>query len=144
MTEYCTPDQVRQRLTTAGTEFFADDNDDGQVSATELADNITTAIQWAGWKIDEVLENTGCRSDQARGAGNGYLQNIAIDLAAYRASTNGGGDEIASLKTAFDDAKESLKQIRGGSKIPGLTFPYPFQHANMSHRFPVAINPRRN
>lgn len=143
MTEYCLESDVEARLKKSGYAFFADDNQDGFNSAEEIAGAITTAIQWAGTVIDEALQAVGCQPSVSRGAGNVWLKFKAIDLAAYRVSTNGGGDAIETLKVASDEAKEGLARVRDGkSRVPGLVFNYPFRTAKLSSRFPTVINVR--
>ena len=140
-TPYNTNDEIRQRLQTAGYLFFADENQSGSVDTVEAADNITTSNTWAGALVDEAICEF-CQPANARGQANDWLKGRHIDLAAYRVSTLGGGEEIASLKQAFEDAKAALDRVRGGQKVPSLTYNYPANQAARSHRFPVAINPR--
>jgi hypothetical protein len=145
MTEYCSEADVEQRLKKSGYSFFVDDEADGVNSATEVAGAVTTAIQWAGTVIDEVVQEIGCQPAVARGAGNVWLKFQAIDLASYRVSTNGGGEAIETLKAASDAALAALDRVRGGkARIPGLVYNYPFRTAKISSRFPSVINVKPN
>lgn len=137
MAEYCNEDDVRKRLTTGGYAFFADLDQSGSVSSSEVADTITSAIQWAGNILDAEVQRMGCRPDVARGASNAWLRDRAIDIAAYRVSTTGGGGELVVFRTAYDDA---ISLIRRTTEIPQLRFQYPWPTAARSHRFPKAIN----
>ena len=141
LAEYCTPDLVRQRLTSGGYLFFADENQNGQPEQSEIDDNINSAIRTAGRMIDEVLENAGCPTGTARGQGNLWLQDIAVDLAVFRVSTNGGREVIDGFKVAYDEAQAALTRIRSGMKVPGLKYNRPFPGRSPSGRFPLAINP---
>lgn len=140
-TPYNTNAEIAQRLKTSGYAFFADDDYDGAVGSDEAAANVTTANTWAGALVDEAICGF-VEPATARGQQNDWLKGRHLDLAAYRLSTMGGGEEIGSLKVAFDDAKEALERIRGGQKVPGLIYSYPAVAAAQSHRFPFAVNPR--
>lgn len=139
MTEYCTPDDVRKRLTTAGYHFAADLDKSGSVSTAETGDTITPAIEYAGNLIDACALRAGCHIDDARAAANAWFRDRAIDIAAYRVSTTGGRGTIACLKDDHDSAKKKLDEI---TKVPGLTFSYG-QNSYISSRFPKAMNVRR-
>lgn len=139
MTEYCTPDDVRKRLTTAGFKFAADKDRSGSVSATEQADTITPAIVYAGNLIDACVLKAGCLIADGRGSQNAWLRDRAIDIAAYRVSTTGGRGVIQCLK---DDSDLAIKWLGSTAEIPGLQFNYP-QNSPRSTRGPSAINPRR-
>jgi hypothetical protein len=136
--EFCSAEDVRRRLTAAGYKFCADLDSSGAVSTAETADTITPAIQYAGNLCDACVLRAGCSIAQARGSGNQWLRDRAIDVAAYRVSTTGGRGQIASLKDDYDAAVKMLAQT---TKIPGLQFNYPL-HQSRSARGPIALNPR--
>lgn len=140
MTPYNTNQEIRQRLKSAGIEFFADDDYDGAVSTDESNATITTANDYAGALVDEAICEF-VNPTVARGQGNEWLKGRHLDIACHRIATVGGGEEIASLRLAHDEAMAALDRARGGAKIPGLIYTYPANKANTSHRFPVAINP---
>lgn len=140
-TQYNTNDEIKQRLKSAGYSFFADDDFDGNVDSLEVADNVTTSNTWAGALVDEAICEF-CDPSIARGQSNDWLKGRHLDLAAYRLSTIGGGDEIGSLKSAYEEAIKALDRVRDGQKIPGLIYGYPAVNAAQSHRFPFAVNPR--
>lgn len=140
-TPYNTNAEIAQRLKSSGYAFFADDDFDGAVGSTEAANNVTTANTWAGALVDEAVCGF-VEPSAARGQQNDWLKGRHLDLAVYRLSTMGGGEEIQSLLTAFNDAKEALERVRGGQKVPSLVYSYPAPHSSQSHRFPMAINPR--
>lgn len=121
MSEYCTAAQVESRLKSAGYVNLADEDDDGVVSETELASNITTGLVWAGGKIDYYVLNRSPAYDpgQLRATPNPWCSQRAIDLAAWHAATNGGRDCPQSIQTAKDEAIEELKGIKDGDVIPG-------------------------
>jgi phage gp36-like protein len=136
MTEYCTAEDVRKRLSTAGYKFQADRDRSGSVNATEVADSITPAIEYAGNLIDVCVLRAGCLIPVAREAANAWLRDRAVDIAAYRVSTVGGRGIIESLRSDADDAISLLKST---TKIPGLEFNYP-QNSNRSSQGPRALN----
>lgn len=136
--EYCNSEDVRKRLSTAGYKFAADRDRSGVVSTTEIADTITPAIEYAGNLIDACVLRVGCQPAAARGSGNQWLRDRAIDLAAYRVSTTGGRGIIQTLK---DDADAAMSMIQRTQVVPGLQYQYP-QSAPQSARFPRAINVR--
>lgn len=139
MTEYCSAEDVRKRLTSAGYKFCADLDRSGSVNATEEADTITPAIQYAGNLIDACVLAAGCEIATARGAANQWLRDRAIDIAAYRVSTTGGRGIIQVLKDDYDD---SVSLLRSTKKIPGLEFNYPFNRPTRSSHFPTPLNVR--
>jgi len=140
MTEYCSTTDVQNRLTAAGFKFCADLDNSGSVNTAEEAATITPAIQYAGNLIDVCVLAAGCEISVARGAGNQWLRDRAIDLAAYRVSTTGGRGIIQCLKDDYDDA---VALLRSTKKIPGLEFDYPFNRPTRSSHFPSALNVRR-
>lgn len=140
MTEYCTPDNVRQRLTTAGYKFMADLDRSGSVSTGEVSDTITPAIRYAGNLIDVCVLGIGCEAGVARGAANEWLRDRAIDIAAYRVSTTGGRGILQVLKDDYDLA---IKLLGSTKMIPGLVFNNPFNRPERSTQFPTPINVRR-
>lgn len=140
MTEYCSAEDVRKRLTTAGYKFFADLDSTGTVDSTETGDTITPAIVYAGNLIDACVLRGGCQIADARGANNAWLKDRAIDIAAYRVSTTGGGGSLDVLEKDNDAA---VKMLRETAQVPGLNYNYPFPDSARSSRFPSVINVRR-
>ena len=124
MTEYCTSTQVQNRLTSAGYGNLADRDDDGTVSAAELAAYVTQAIQQAGDDIDYALVNHQPAYDTAaaRGASNSFLRSRAIDIACWYVATNGGRDAPEAIQAGYDKSKDMLDDIqKHGNIVPGLT-----------------------
>jgi hypothetical protein len=120
MTEYCTAAQVANRLKSAGYLNLADDDDDGTLSADELAANITTGIEWAGGKIDYYVVNRSPAYDPAvlRTGPNAWCSQRAVDLAAWHAATNGGRDAPESLQTSKEEAIEELHGVNADFRGP--------------------------
>lgn len=139
MAEYCETADVKKRATANGWRYIADRDHDGQISTLEQGE-IDAAIQWAGDDIDAALYPR-IETDDARGQGVRYLKNIAVDLAVWRLFTNGGDDAPAAIETAYEDAKDKLKRIKGGESVPGLTMTHP-RPTNVSARVPRAYMPR--
>jgi len=133
MPEYCTAGQVENRLKATGYLNIADDDDDGAVSAEELAANITAGIEWAGGKIDYYVMNRPppYNADSLRATPNTWCMQRAIDLAAWHAVTNGGRDCPESLQAAKDEAIDELKGVMDdGNLIPGTTIDSNYQPNN--------------
>ena len=97
MTEYCTPEDVRNRLTANGYLNVSDLDGDGLVDTDEIAASITSAIEWAGAEIDYALINhqPPYSLPVARASGNIFLRSRAIDCAAWQVTTHGGRDVLA-------------------------------------------------
>jgi hypothetical protein len=122
MPEYCTAQQVENRLKAAGYLNVADEDDDGALSVNELAANITTGIEWAGGKIDYFVVNRAPPYDPSslRAGPNFWCSQRAVDLAAWYAVTNGGRDAPDSLQSARDEALDELKGVKDDADIiPG-------------------------
>lgn len=123
MPEYCTPEDVRNRLTANGYLNVGDLDGDGLVNADELAASISSAIEGAGAEIDYALINhqPPYPLAVARASGNIFLRTRAVDLAAWLVTTNGGRDVPSSFESAFQRAIEMLEGIRDrGHEVPGL------------------------
>ena len=121
MAEYCSATDVSNRVTEAGYEHVADDDEDGAVGTGELAASVTPAIRWAGGIIDSYIQRRVSLAS-ARASGNTWLCDRAIDLAAYRFVTTGGREGVESFTADRDETLELLKRVRDdGDGIPGLT-----------------------
>ncbi len=122
MSEYCTDDDVRKRLTTAGRKFLADRNRNGTVSDAEIADTITEGIQIAGRTIDAHLVRRYGNVNAIRAAQIGWLRDLCIHLAVWHIVSTGGRESMPTpLQVAYDKAIESLESIRDGQMdVPGL------------------------
>jgi hypothetical protein len=123
MPEYCTPEDVRHRLTANGYLNVGDLDGDGLVDGDEVAASITSAIEWAGAEIDYALINhrPPYSLEVARASGNIFLRSRAIDCAAWQVTTNGGRDVPTSFQSAYERAVEMLEAIRErGNEVPGL------------------------
>lgn len=123
MPEYCTTEDVRNRLTANGYINVGDLDGDGAVSGAEVAASITSAIEWAGAEIDYALINhqPPYSLAVARASGNIFLRSRAIDCASWQITTNGGRDVPGSFQQAYERAVEMLEGIREqGNEVPGL------------------------
>ena len=124
MTEYCSNTDVSNRFTSSAYLLMGDDDDSGALSAGEIAAAITPGIEWAGSEIDYALVNRQPAYDSAaaRGAGNVFLRNIAIDLAVWHIVSNGGRDIPDSMQAAYERAVTKLDGIREEAQlVPGLS-----------------------
>lgn len=122
MAEYCSATDVTNRVTDAGVEYCADRDGDGQVGADEITAYVTPAIAYAGREIDFAV------CDQfppatARAQGNGFLKDIAIDLAVERLCSTGTGGIPDSVAAAAERSRALLKQIKMGARIPDFVYP---------------------
>lgn len=138
MSEYITSDQLENRLTEAGLEFIADSDNDGDVEAGETTASVTTAIAYAGQIVDGYICGA-IEPEVARGAGNAWLQDRCLDIAAYRAAGHGGRDIQESFEIAHDQSIELLKGIQEGGLIPGFPYPAPV-NAPYTRRLPQMAN----
>lgn len=123
MPEYCTAEDVRNRLTANGYLNVGDLDGDGTVESDEIAASITSAIEWAGAEIDYALINhqPPYSLAVARASNNIFLRSRAIDCAAWQVTTNGGRDVPNSFQSAYERAVEMLEGIRErGNEVPGL------------------------
>lgn len=126
MSEYITSTDVQNRLTVNGYRFAADRDEDGTVSAAEEAAYVTTAIQYAGELIDGALSKF-MDPDVARAAGNRWLKDRCIDIAAVMALENGGREVPDVMQRRHDFSLEQLEQVRDGFiKVPRLTYSRPY------------------
>lgn len=142
MAEYCTYSDVSNRLTEAGVAFCADTDRSGAVDPSESAASVATAIEYAGQEIDFAVVNNrkGLILSAVRSAGNSFLKQIAIDLAAERLCTIGGMTTPDSITEAAARAREMLLRVENGKDIPGLV--YPLQSDGQHSRSdPAAVNP---
>lgn len=137
MAEYCSADDIKNRLTPLGYKFAVDRDGDGAVNAVELT-RVTQAIEHAGTVIDEaVTARELITASDAREQGSNTLKHLAVDLAAYRVAGHGGRKIPQSLKDAYEDAMERLDRIREGLAVVDLEYP------TLEYRafHPRALNP---
>lgn len=122
MSEYCTDDDVRKRMTTAGRKFLADRNRDGSVSSDEVADLITENIGIAGRAIDAHLVRRYGNVNSIRGQQIGWLRDLCIHIAVWGIASTGGRESMpTALQDSYDKAIESLEAIRDNQMdVPGL------------------------
>lgn len=120
MAEYCTAADLQKRLTAAGYGNVADRDQDGDVSADEVSNSVTSSIVWAGSLIDaHISERYDVAS--ARASGNPFLRDRCLDLAACRLATQGGRDAPSSFQHDQDLTLALLERIRdAGDAVPGL------------------------
>ncbi len=124
MSEYLTITDLTNRLTDAGVKYVADRDRDGEVSPTEAAAYLTSAIVYAGNIVDGYLAEQ-LPNGTARGSGNPWLLDRAVDIAAWRAAGHGGRSVPKTLCEAKDLALQQLQKIREGERIPGYKYPGP-------------------
>lgn len=151
MAEYISATDVRNRLTDAGYEYVADRDMSGSgVSAEEEAKYITPAIQWAGAMIDGAI-HLFVEPVYARGAGNQWLKDRCLDLAACKALEIGGRDVPERVRTTYlqslvllyggdIDEGVSVEGVKQEQRIPGLAIPRP--NTGQTVRFPRVRNLR--
>lgn len=121
MTEYCSATDVSNRVSAAGYLDQVDADGDSALDASEVAANMTPAIEWAGGFIDSHIQ-ARVNLSTARNSGNTWLRDRAVDLASYRFATNGGRDSVDAFTTDYETAKDLLERVRDdGDGIPGLT-----------------------
>lgn len=128
-TDYCSTQDVIDRLSENGVRYHADDDADGVVSTAESEAAIAPAIRMANAEIDEAL----CRwlntvpIVQNESSLNAWLRERAIALAAEYVAARGGSNVPTSLTLAADRARASLVEVRlgpwDGIRVPGLTYP---------------------
>lgn len=141
MAEYCTVEQLIDRLTEAGAEFVADLDHDGELSDAEKSTYLLTAIQYAGNLIDAAV--TRCIPlSTARNSGNAWLRDRCLDLAAARAAGHGGRTVPEQLDADRLHAEQQLDAVENGRRVPGLVYPEPGL-TSRSSRVPRAANPGR-
>ena len=121
MSEYCTPSDLQNRLTSVGYDNVVDRDQDGDITSEEVASSVTSSISWAGGLIDACLcERFNTAS--ARTSGNSFLRDRCIDLAACRLATQGGRDAPAAFLQDQQRALAMLERIRdAGDPVPGLS-----------------------
>ncbi len=125
MAEYLNITDLTNRLTDAGIKFVADRDRNGTVSTEESAAYLTSAIQYAGNIVDGYLSDQ-LTPAMARGQGNAWLRDRAVDLAAWRAAGHGGRPVPKSLIEAKELALSELQGVKDGDgRIPGFDYPAP-------------------
>ena len=139
MPEYLSTTDVQNRLTAAGVQFVADRDGDGVVSPAEVEAYLVSAIEYAGNLVDAALTQF-VEPALARAAGNGWLRDRALDIAACRAAGQGGDSVPARMQADFDFALQELERIRNGARVPGLVYPTPPRGNGRTTRVPRAIN----
>lgn len=142
MAEYCSYDDVRRRMTQAGVEYVADRDMSGGVSANEKADNITPAIQRASREIDFAICDQ-IETAAARSQSNGFLKDIAVNLAVVECCTIGGGTPPDSFVIAMEYSRACLKEIRNGRRVPDLLYPSQpsgTQRLDVGRSHPAVVN----
>ena len=142
MSEYLTLADLTNRLTEAGIRYVADRNRDGVVNPAESASYLDSALQYAGNIIDGYLSGR-LNPARARVAGNAWLRDRAVDLAAWRAAGHGGRPVPQSLTEARDLALAQLQRVREGDRIPGLEESSP-ANARCVTKTPKIANLARN
>lgn len=141
MPNYCTLTQLQHRLTEAGLRFVADRDKSGSVSSEESADYLDTALAYASNMIDAALCGIVAPA-VARAAGNAWLADRAVDLAAYRAASHGGREAPASLSDVYRDALHLLRRVqRRQQSVPGLAIPQPRTDGQPHTAAPRVVNP---
>lgn len=142
MAEYCSSQDVQNRLTEAGVIYAADRDGDGAVSPGELAAHVTSAIQYAGNLVDAALA-AYLLPGNARGQGNAWLRDRCIDLACARVCSNGGDEVPKRIAAAARSAQKWLDEVRDGdTRVPGLSIPPPYNSDRRTRGLPRAVNPR--
>ena len=137
MPEYCSTDDLHNRLTQVGLNYVADRDGDGEMSDVEEGDFITPAIQYAGNIIDGYLAGQ-VEVGAARGSGNAWLRDRAIDIAVYQAAICGGGQATKSIEDLKDFSLSQLQRVTEGMRIPGYAYPSPVNSAYVNHAPKVA------
>lgn len=144
MSEYCTNQQVIDRLTEAGVKHLADRDRSGRVSTAEATATIGTAVTKAGNAIDFAIVSF-CPPATARAQASagtvGWLTDRAVEIACYEACTIGGASAPESVQSAFDRATLQLLDVRRDQGVvPGLVIPPP--HNSCGHAGVRVVNPR--
>lgn len=138
MTEYCSRSDVQNRLTPSGIAFVADQDQSGTADESELLAYIDTAISYAGNQIDGYLSKGYVYRS---GAGNAWLKDRAIDIAAAKAVEVGGGSVPPAIASARDYSIKLLEMVKDGQmRVPGLAELAPMNSRWIS-RTPKVRNP---
>lgn len=140
MSEYCTAQDIKNRLTPLGYKFAVDRDGDGAVNAIDLL-SVTDAIAQAGTEIDEAI--TAKRlitSTDARAQGSTILKFLAVDLASHRVAGDGGRKVPQSLQDSYDRATERLDRYFDGLLVDDLEYTDEGTGSNL----PKAIDPARD
>lgn len=137
-TEYISSGDVQNRLTAAGLVYLADENNSGGVSSEELEANITTSVVYAGQIVDGYICDQIVPST-ARAAGNVWLCDRALDIAAYRSAGVGGREIPEAFTTAYEQTIKLLEGVKDGNRVPGYVYPVP-QNADRVQRKPRTVN----
>lgn len=122
MAEYISESDVEDRLTSFGVTFVADDDNDGEAESGEITQCIGTSIVYAGGIVDFHICDQ-ITPAAARAAGNQWLKDRCVDIAANRAAGWGGRDVPQTLKDDLAATLEMLQQVKEGATIPGLEYP---------------------
>ncbi len=140
MAEYCSTDNLRDRLTTNGIKWAADreNGGDGSVDSTEKSRYLDSSIAYAGNIVDGYICNQ-VAVGTARDSGNAWLRDRCLDIAAYRACGVGGRDTPGTIERDYKFTMTELERIKGGDQIPGYPYPGPV-NAQAIVRTPRAAN----
>ena len=148
VTTYCSRQNVIDRITDAGFEYAADDNQSEALTEAEKVASIDEAIAFAGVKVDESLWRwidvlPIVQSDTAR---NEPLKHLAIDIASERLFQRGGGVVPESIAEAAREAKATLMRYMSKESVPtGITYPIDAEDREVARLgTPVVVNPRRH
>lgn len=142
MAEYCTAQDVQNRLTESGLIYAADRDGDGAVSPGEMTAHVTSAIQYAGNLIDAAIASYLLPAN-ARGQGNSWLRDRCVDIACARVTSNGGDEVPERIGTDAEKSMDMLDEVRSGDlHVPGLTIPPPYNSDRRTRGLPRAVNPR--
>lgn len=141
MADYCSIQNIKDRLTEAGYKYVGARNGNGTVTTAEQLSYIQSGISYAGNLIDEAV-HAFIIPASARGSGNQWLQDRAVDIAIWYATSIGGRKPPETFVDAYKDALERLEKVKGGDRVPGLIYPPPPFSRGRSARFPRVVNPR--
>lgn len=140
MASYTTVDEVEKRLTEGGVLWVADNDRDG---TKDDDTTIERAIRFADNHVDQAvmrrIDPTAARSQQLD-----FLKDLATDIAAWRASGDGGRDIPEPLKQAAELAFATLRGVKSDNDpIPGLVIPAP-NNSSLGRvtRTPMVFNPK--
>lgn len=123
ISEYCSIQDIHDRLTSRGFTYYVDRGQDGVDDDDEISAHVVTGIRWAGNMIDAFVPVNGTL---ARAQQVPILRDLAIDLATYRVVTLCGDEATTALENAFQDAIKMMERFSKGLAVPGLTIPAPY------------------
>lgn len=143
MAEYITATDLQNRLTQVGYEFVADRDVSGTgVGVAEEAAYVDPAIQYAGALVDQFISGR-TEPTRARAAGNQWLKDRCLDIAAKRVMETGGRNVPESVVEAAQFSLELLTQHQSGIvQIPNYQYEYPAEGPGLSPHGPRVFNPR--